>query len=108
MNPRPRASSALSRASRAALLAALAVLAPGCLYAHFQTPMDRDLDQTRLGSKVGRASWRGYLWLCAVGDAGTQAAAQDGGITVIHHADEEVFSVLFGLYFRRTTIVYGD
>ena len=35
-------------------------------------------------------------------------ASQDGEITVIKHADTHMFTVLFGLYYKRTTIVYGD
>jgi len=96
---------------RTILLASLLLLAPalpGCLFSNVQFPLDRDLDATRLGTKVGKSSLRGYLWAVAVGDAGTQAAAEDGGITVIRHADQEIFSVLFGLYFRQTTVLYGD
>lgn len=98
----------LRRALRALLLALPLAAAPGCLYAHFQSPLDVDLDATRLGDKEGRASWRGFVWLVAVGDAGTQAAARDGDITVLRHADQEILSVLGGLYFRKTTIVYGE
>ena len=46
--------------------------------------------------------------MVAWGDAGTQAAAQDGGLTVIYHADQQIFSILNGLYFERTTILYGE
>ncbi|MEW6743624.1 MAG: TRL domain-containing protein [Planctomycetota bacterium] len=81
---------------------------PGCIYAHFKTPLDTDLQQTQLGSKVGEAYYTSLLWLVAWGDAGTQAAAQQGGITTINHADSEVLSILFGLYYRNWTIVYGN
>ena len=37
-----------------------------------------------------------------------KAAAEQGGIATINHADMEVTSILFGLYSRETTIVYGD
>ncbi|MBK6940227.1 MAG: hypothetical protein IPH13_08475 [Planctomycetes bacterium] len=80
----------------------------GCLFADFKTTLDRDFDKTSLGSKQGESSAQAFLWLVAVGDAGAQAAAEDGKITVIHHADEEVVSVLFGLYYKQTTIVYGE
>ena len=91
-------------------LALLFVLmaAPGCLYSRIRTPLDRDLHVTELGTKTGEASWKGFVWAVAVGDAGIQAAAEDGGIAVIRHADREILSVLFGLYVRQTTIVYGD
>ncbi len=81
---------------------------PGCLYVHIKSPLDTDLNQTKLGSKVGTASWQSILWAVAWGDAGTQAAATQGNITTINHADEEVLQILYGVYLKRTTIVYGD
>jgi hypothetical protein len=88
--------------------ATAALLASGCLYTHIQRPLDQNFSNTELGTKVGRAHSRVLLWLVAWGDAGTQAAARDGGISVIKHADFEVHSVLFGAYSRVTTVVYGD
>ena len=67
-----------------------------------------DLDRTELGTKVGRANNYSVLWLVAWGDGSYAEAAHNGEITVLRHADVEVFSVLFGLYVRRTVIVYGD
>ncbi len=80
----------------------------GCAYVHVKTPFDTDLDKTTLGDKVGKASCYSVLWLVTWGDAGTAAAAKNGNISVINHMDEETFAVLFGLYYRWTTIVYGD
>lgn len=91
-----------------AALVLLLAASPGCIYAHFKTPLDTDLNVTKLGDKTGRASWHSILYLVATGDAGTQAAAENGNVTTIRHADREFLSVLFGLYFRETTIVYGD
>jgi len=79
----------------------------GC-FVNVKIPLDRDLDRTRLGDKVGEAHATSVLWLFFWGDAGTQAAAQQGGITTITHADQRIFSVLFGIYATDTTIVYGD
>jgi len=84
------------------------LLAPGCLYAHVRTPLDTDLATTKLGSKTGESTARSLLWLFAWGDAGTAAAAKDGGLTTLNHMDAEVLVVLFGLYTETTTIVYGD
>lgn len=84
------------------------LLQTGCLYTHVRTPMDRDFDNTELGSKKGRADVHSVMWLFAWGDGGTQAAAADGNITVIKHADSEFRLFLLGLYTRATTIVYGD
>lgn len=57
--------------------------------------------------KKGTASAEGYLGLVAQGDASIQAAAEDGGITNIHHVDYNTRSIL-GLYVEYTTIVYGQ
>ena len=67
-----------------------------------------DLDKTTLGSKTGEASSQSVLWLFAWGDAGTKAAASNGNISVINHRDVQLQSYAFGLYSKRTVIVYGD
>ena len=91
----------------AAMLTAL-LFSPGCIYWNVTTPLDTDLHETELGSKVGRASAYSVMWLFAWGDAGTQAAAENGDIGIIRHADRQTMSVLLFLYTRQTTIVYGD
>jgi len=48
------------------------------------------------------------LWLIAWGDASTSAAAKQGGLMTVNHMDRETLFVLFGLYTKTTTIVYGD
>jgi hypothetical protein len=93
----------------AASLFALSLLAlPGCLYANTKLPLDTDLNQTKLGAKTGEASAFSILWLVAWGDASTQAAAEQGKITQINHADQANLLILFGVFSRYTTIVYGD
>ncbi len=89
------------------IFAALAAI-NGCLYANVKTPLDLDADQTEIGTKVGTASNQSVLWLVAWGDASSNAAAKNGNISVIHHMDHEAFSILFGLYSKSTTIVYGE
>lgn len=91
---------------RLAAIALAALLCSACI--HIKIPLDTDLDRTQLGTKVGTSQIQAVLWLFMWGDGGTQAAAAQGGITTITHADQEFFVVLFGLYGRRTTIVYGD
>jgi len=92
--------------SRLVLL--LALLTPACVYADYSHPLDIDVNNTELGSKVGQASMESLLWLVAWGDSGTAAAAKDGGIKVIRHMDQHTFYILGGLFYKNTTIVYGD
>jgi hypothetical protein len=84
------------------------VLLSGCFYAHVLTPLDTNVDKTTLGQKTGKASSYSILWAAAWGDAGTAAAAKNGGITTVNHMDREFFNVFFGVYTETTTIVYGD
>lgn len=81
---------------------------PGCVFANVQRPLDTNFEETRLGEKIGESHMTTVLWLFHWGDAGTKAAAEEGNISTIHHADMKVFTILFGLYGRVTTIVYGD
>lgn len=80
----------------------------GFLFNNTEAPLDVDFDDTQLGSKVGKASTTSVLGLFAWGDASTAAAARDGGITTIRHADYEFLNVFFGLYSSYTTVVRGD
>src|SRR5512138_109064 len=89
-------------------LALVVALLSGCAYSNVQRPLGTEFNKTLLGSKTGRASSRSILWLVAWGDAGTRAAAENGGISVIYHADVKILFILFGLYSEMTTIVYGD
>ena len=93
------------------LLAAVvvaAVMLTGCVYTHVTMPLSIELNKTDLGHKQGEAAMYSVLWLVAWGDAGAAAAAKNGGITVLMHMDREFKSVMFGLYTRTTTVVYGD
>ena len=84
------------------------VLVSGCLYTHVLTPYDTNLDKTTLGQKTGRSTMRSILWLVAWGDASSEAAAKQAGITTLNHMDMEFLNVVFGIYTETTTIVYGD
>ncbi len=90
------------------LLLAIILVFSGCAYVHVKEPFDTDLDKTIRGDKEGKASYQSILWLIAWGDAGTAAAAKDGEITVLNHIDKEILCILFGLYYKETTILYGD
>jgi len=91
-----------------ALIGSTLLLASGCVFTDVKIPLDTNLDQTQLGTKTGESTSEGVLWLVAWGDSGTQAAAKNGGITTLLHADQKIFSVLFGLYSKQTTVVYGN
>ena len=93
---------------RSIILFFLTLTLSGCIYSNVQRPLGTEFNETELGSKVGRASNRSLLWLVGWGDAGVKAAAENGNLKVIRHADIQLISVLFGLYLETTTIVYGD
>ncbi len=90
------------------VLALCLVSLSGCIYSKITIPLDRNLDRTQMGSKVGRSQFKSVLLLFAWGDAGTQAAAHNGGLTTLNQADTEILAILGLVYFRQTTIVYGD
>lgn len=90
------------------VITAAAVFAHGCVYLNATYPLDTNMNRTPAGTKRGEASIHSVLWLVAWGDAGTQAAARNGGISIIHNADDKDLVILGGVYARRTTIVYGD
>jgi hypothetical protein len=90
------------------VVAAGLMMLSGCAYVNVKSPLDVDLNQTTLGEKVGVAEAFSILWLVAWGDASYAAAAANGGITTLRHADQEVLHVLFGLYTRWRVVVYGD
>lgn len=94
--------------ARLAATATAASLLSGCLYLDATRPLDTDMNQTPMGTKTGESRLYSVLWLVAWGDAGTQAAARNGGLEVIHNADTRDQVYLFGAFVRRTTIVYGD
>ena len=80
---------------------------PSCVYTNVGSPLDIDLDKTSLGDKIGKSSSYSLLGLFAWGDSGTHAAAQNGGISVLNHADQHTLMVLGGVWYKQTTIVYG-
>ena len=57
--------------------------------------------------KRGTASATSILGIVATGDAGIQKAAEEAGITEIHHVDYQTSSIL-GLYAKYTVVVYGE
>ncbi len=96
------------RLKRVLLLILGLLLAPGCVFMNVKIPLDTDLQDTELGSKVGVADTHAVLGLVAWGDSGMQAAAQDGDIQTLRHADREYLVILGIVYARQRTVVYGD
>ena len=83
-------------------------LTSGCAFVNTRTPLDKNLDNTELGSKVGKSYNYSLLWLATWGDGSYAAAARDGNIKVMKHSDQQSLVILFGLFAKRTIIVYGD
>jgi len=90
-----------------AIILAVILVFTGC-YVHIKTPYDSNIDETELGSKVGVAHAYSLFWAVSWGDASYAAAAKNGNITVLKHADQETTQILVGLYTHWRVIVYGD
>lgn len=86
----------------------MTMLMSGCMYMKVQRPHDKNYDKTELGTKEGRSSLQSLFWFVSWGDAGTRAAADNGDIEIIRHADVEYYMLFLGFYTRITTVVYGD
>ena len=78
----------------------------GLIYTGYEAPMDINTDATQMGTR-GEAYSHCILGLVAWGDASIEAAAQDGAISTVNHADYRALNILL-LYQRFTTIVYGQ
>ena len=82
----------LGRVLRVGLLTTLTGCGTGLVYTHVTTPLDLDFNNT----PVVRAG------------AGGVVEAQNGGLMTVRHADREILAILGLVYYRQTTIVYGD
>ncbi len=84
----------------------------GVIYHDVQAPPEgvplTPVDGTRTMIKTGKACAHGVLGLVAWGDASQQAAAQNGGITTVHAADETRKGVLGIVYREYCTVVSGE
>jgi len=81
----------------------------GALYTDMKAPLQLEYNNgTDLGHRTGSASTVSVLGLFAFGDNSIQAAARDGGVRVVKHADYEFTNVLFGIFTKTTVYVYGD
>ena len=79
----------------------------GVAFTQFGAPLDVDFQNTDMsGMKKGTAETISILGLFATGDASSKAAAENGQISKIVHADYEYFNIL-GIFQKTTVIVYG-
>ncbi len=79
------------------------------IVASWKAPLNLDLKDATLGTKVGRATVKSYAFgLVAIGDMSIQTAATNGGIKTIRHVDYEYDNAFFFAYQEMTVIVYGD
>ena len=58
--------------------------------------------------RKGRACSASYLYLVALGDSSIETAKSDGAVSDVAMVEQEVFSILGGLYHRHCTIVLGE
>ena len=82
----------------------------GTLYQDTKTPMNQVSywgPSTSLAAKKGEASFTSILGLICTGDASLKEAMETGGITKVHHIDQEVTSIL-GIISTYKIIVYGE
>ncbi len=70
--------------------------------------MSTDFRNTQTVEKTGKSSSHSVAWIAAWGDGGLQAAAKEGDLKTLEYVDYQFINVIFGLYLRRTTIVYGN
>ena len=79
----------------------------GYVVSNIKAPLDVDFNDTDMsGLKQGSAKVTNVLGLFSFGDAGAKAAATEGGISTIVHADYKHLNVL-GIFQQTTVIVYG-
>lgn len=88
------------------------ILSTGCaaIYNDIKAPMpELSVNTSAAGmTKVGRSECTSYVWVVALGDCSVAAAMKSGGVSRVHHVDSEVFAVVFGVYRKITTVVYGE
>ncbi len=82
----------------------------GALYQDTKAPLNEVSywgPSTNTAAKKGEASYTSILGLIATGDASLKEAMESGGITKVHHIDQQVTSIL-GIISTYKIIVYGE
>lgn len=81
----------------------------GGIYTLIEAPMDLNSQGGKqIGPLKGEAVCKAIMGIWAVGDAGLEAAARNGGITRINHVDYRYRKVFYGFVTEFTTIAYGE
>jgi hypothetical protein len=83
----------------------------GIVYTEVTSPaqyLSVALDKEAQPLRKGEASNMAFLGLFAFGDAGVNAAMQNGGIKKVHHVDHTIQHFLYAIFARNKTIVYGE
>lgn len=90
------------------MIAAPVIPPQGWVYNDTKSPISTNFKDTPVGTKMGTASASSLLWgLIGFGDCSIHAAARQGGLSRIYHADYEHFNIL-GIYTKTTVFVYGE
>lgn len=77
--------------------------------ASWKAPLNTNLKDVTLGTKVGRATVKCFAFgLVSSGDMSIKTAADSAGIKTIRHVDYEYNNAFLFAYQEMTTIVYGD
>lgn len=79
----------------------------GVVYSNYNTP-GSIADATVKPLKTGKACTEGVLWVSAWGNAGTNDAMQNGGITKLANVQYSNYSILSGIYSEYCTIATGE
>lgn len=83
----------------------------GMLYTEVTSPAQNltvAVDKDAQSMRKGEASNMAILGLLAFGDAGVNAAMENGGIEKVHHVDHTVHHFLYLIYASNKTVVYGE
>lgn len=87
----------------------------GVLYTNCTYPLSRDFHETPVGNKAVethrhklKEPFSGYGFNITVSTGELDKLTKEAGMEAGYYADQKVVSFLFGLYERKTVIVYGE
>lgn len=80
----------------------------GAFYTNVKSPQGDKVKLTAKSfSKQGISQCASYVMIVATGDCSVEGAMKAGGITEVHHVDQQSFTIWF-FYQRYETHVYGE